>query len=149
MTASRLDRLGELAGKATPGPWTVERDDSWHGQHVMAGAVMVADVPMFGPTCSADCDFIAAASPDVVAALVRVAIAVREREAAALAAANATISRVNVPEAHARFHASGKELAKALAALPPDSSEPVDGLDSEARAIARAAKQREDMNREA
>lgn len=143
MTASCLDRLGELARKLIAAEKAT----------VAVGPLVNTDPDKVKATIN---EWLAAvreynemAKTDVVAALVRVAIAVREREAAALAAANATISRVNVPEAHARFHASGKELAKALAALPPDSSEPVDGLDSEARAIARAAKQREDMNREA
>ncbi len=67
-----LDRIANLAEMATKGPWRVERDDAWHGQHVMAGTIMVADVPMFGNTCSADCDLIAALSPDTVLRLVAV-----------------------------------------------------------------------------
>jgi hypothetical protein len=68
-----LEGLLAVCDAATPGPWLVERAESWHGQHVMAGSVMVADVPMFGSTCTADCDLIAACSPEVVRALVRVA----------------------------------------------------------------------------
>ncbi len=77
-----LDRIANLAGMATKGPWRVERDDAWHGQYVMAGTVMVADVPMFGGTCSADCDLIAALSPDAVLRLVAVCRAAKRLRAA-------------------------------------------------------------------
>ncbi len=85
MTASRLDRLGELAGKATPGPWVASPnnpeipDSHWsvdrfdHREQDDAKNPVISDAFRRG----ADAQYIAAASPSVVAALVRIAIAAK------------------------------------------------------------------------
>ena len=67
-----LDRLQELAGKATPGPWNVPEGASW----VYAfrnGGYSNAICLVGSARAEDDRDYIASLSPEVVTALVRVA----------------------------------------------------------------------------
>jgi len=62
-----LAALAKLASEATPGPWR------WAADDYMGAWVVMRERPSFEADSPADAAYIAAASPDVVAALCRVA----------------------------------------------------------------------------
>ena len=85
-----LEGLAKLAAEATPGPWrcagtpdkpwpVVSADDKERGYQIHnMGRIKVEDPAVWRfmePTYRADAAYIAAASPDVVLALIRVALA--------------------------------------------------------------------------
>lgn len=79
LTPELLDRLEQLAKAATPGPWSTEKpprnSDGWQ-QGVTIGATrggMIYATPPGGQYPLADAKFIAAASPDVMLALIAAA----------------------------------------------------------------------------
>jgi len=63
-----LELLARLAAEATPGPWTAQPGDDWNGDGVLSGDQWVTT-----HTHLRDAEFIAAADPETVAALVRIA----------------------------------------------------------------------------
>ncbi len=142
MTASCLDRLGELAGKATPGPWfsvgdgrleTVAPDDV-EPDHAPAGTCVLLspNMSLGARQATRDADFIAAASPSVVAALVRVAKAALEKRDAAHAI-NHTVA--GAWEAGCkRYDAATEALSAALSAVEGVGSDH-EQLMAEGRAI--------------
>lgn len=77
-----LAALAKLAAEATPAPWEACVDDEFepgHGSYVVSGSDIFAAFcgRTEDPCALADAAYIAAASPDVVAALVRVALAAK------------------------------------------------------------------------
>ena len=82
MTQDALERLLALAGKATPGPWELEHRTNAYSEIGVYNSTRkrwtrVADVSALSP-CVDNASFIAACSPEVVAALVQVAMAAEE-----------------------------------------------------------------------
>jgi hypothetical protein len=89
VTDDALDDLERKAKAATPGPWTREKppsnEDGWATGVVVAGTPGRQTVyanPPGGSFPSADCDFISAANPAVVLALVAELRRLRELEQA-------------------------------------------------------------------
>lgn len=88
VVANGLDRLEQLAENATPGPWTMleaieveDGDDNCYGIRLGEDDYIETDGGFYGPYAR-NAAFIAAADPQVVAALVKVAkaaIALRNR----------------------------------------------------------------------
>lgn len=94
-----LTRLEELAGKATPGPWSVDKGHVFvdHREQVCCGNPRVGDAPWDEPQCcgypnvegeyfqvaetaESTAPYIAAASPEVILALVRAVRALIQAE---------------------------------------------------------------------
>jgi len=75
-----LAALAKLASEATPGPWEADMARNGHWDVVIPGDKDTDEMWMAtlrGPQREADAAYIAAASPDVVLALVRVALAAK------------------------------------------------------------------------
>ena len=75
-----LEALSKLASEATPGPWEADMARNGHWDVVIPGDKNTDEMWMAtlrGPQREADAAYIAAASPDVVLALVRVALAAK------------------------------------------------------------------------
>lgn len=87
-----LDKLEALARAATPGPWTlrvhthtrnVPRDNDDFTISGASGGAVAIEPPKWNPNVAADAQYIAAAHPDVILALIaRVREVEAERDAA-------------------------------------------------------------------
>ena len=90
MNDEAINRLRELARQATPGPWRVA--PRWHGEQKVASVNVLEIVPPISVELAhwtIDADYIAAASPDAVLALLQ--------EVERLRAENAGVVRGGTP----------------------------------------------------
>lgn len=107
LTPEMLDRLEAIAKAATPGPWTLtqppkDEDDGWQ-TGVTIGATRGGKIyatPPGGQYPANDAKHIAAASPDVVLALVAAAKELAKHHDLALAAMQALASALGSHEEH-------------------------------------------------
>ncbi len=75
MTTDDLRALLDAAGKATPGKWEFDDGDGYSVCRIWAGRRSLARLVGDDAQAEADAAYIAAASPDVVASLARIALA--------------------------------------------------------------------------